>query len=264
MSSRCDRSKWDERVAAIAVKRPSRRLAIGPPARIFPCSHEFRRAIDGRRPVSPAALRPGDDPVAETTLNQSLPDPRGVRVIARPGALRSIGINPVATSTRSHMSTPGSSSGVPVPFGSVMSTSPSVKSVCVQVLPCAPTRAGSPALSPPVSIRSAMTSGTAVSSSENRLPGAGSIAERIDRDGAAERRTFGDLRGHARRSRREREDRHDREESTIESRNDRHQVRYRGVHRRDQGRRIRARESDGVGGSDVSSTRAAAPATARS
>ena len=124
--------------------------------------------------MSPRALSEGGDPMNEIERSQSVAGARGSSAIARPGALRSIGIKPVETSARSHVSTPGRSSGVPLPLGSVTSTSPSVNKVCVHVLPWAPTRAGSPALNPPLSIRSAMTSGTAVSSSENRLPGAGS------------------------------------------------------------------------------------------
>ena len=48
----------------------------------------------------------------------------GISRMASPGAFWSIGINPVATSTSSHIVVRGSRSGVPLPSGSVISTSP--------------------------------------------------------------------------------------------------------------------------------------------
>jgi hypothetical protein len=59
-----------------------------------------------------------------------------------PGALTSTPIMPVFTSTRSHSSTPGNASGVPLPSGSVMLMSPTRNRVCVHELPCAPMCAG--------------------------------------------------------------------------------------------------------------------------
>ena len=100
------------------------------------------------RPRTPFALRPGGDPGQRRHGAHPCRQPgaRGLeRDRAAPGALRSSGIIPVATSARlAHASTPpGRSSGVTaaVRIG-VMSTSPSVNSVCVHVLPWAPTWRG--------------------------------------------------------------------------------------------------------------------------
>ncbi len=91
-------------------------------------------------------------------------------------------MSPVETSTRSQTSTPGMSSGVPVPLRFVMSASPTRYVVCVHVLPCAPTRAGAPALIPPVSMRSPMTSAIDVRSGkmlalEGSVPSASTVNE---------------------------------------------------------------------------------------
>jgi hypothetical protein len=91
------------------------------------------------------AFSSGGDPRNSIVRIQLELGGRGASATAIPGALTSIGISPVATSTRSHWLTPGISSGTPVPVGLVMSASPTRKIVCVHVLPCAPTRAGAEA-----------------------------------------------------------------------------------------------------------------------
>jgi len=112
------------------------------------------------------ALRAGTDAVTSSARVQVVNAGRfGMSVTINPGALASIGSMPLAASTCSQASTPGISSGSPVNVGLVMSTSPARNAVCVQVLPWAPTRDGDPAAVPPASMRSAITSGTMVSSS---------------------------------------------------------------------------------------------------
>ena len=181
----------DERFPSITVGRPrsnredrvhdadsnalSRRGTSAPLRRTSVCAHEFNWVIAGCAPRARSAFNSRGDPRNSIERTDDRPGLRGTSETASPGALTSIGINPVATSTRSHCLTPGMSSGTPVPVGLVMSASPTRKIVCVQVLPWAPTRAAAPALSPPVSMRSAMTSGTAVSRSENRLALDGSV-----------------------------------------------------------------------------------------
>ena len=68
------------------------------------------------------------------------------------------------------MTTPGSSSGEPLPSPSVMSTPSRRNCVCVHELPCAPMRAAPPTFMPPLSMLSEITSGITVSSSVKRLP----------------------------------------------------------------------------------------------
>ena len=77
---------------------------------------------------------------------------------------------PLFTSMRSNSSTPGIASGVPLPSGSLRLMSPTRKSVCVHVLPCAPMCAAVPAYRPPPSMRFDTNSGWIVSSTEYRLP----------------------------------------------------------------------------------------------
>src|SRR5689334_20526379 len=138
----------------------------GPLRTRLPCAHELRRAIDGGFEVLLPALNAGTDAVTSSARVQLANAGRfGTSVTINPGALASIGSIPLAASTCSQASTPGISSGRPVNVGLVMSTSPARNAVCVQVLPCAPTRDGDPAAVPPASIRSAITSGTMVSSS---------------------------------------------------------------------------------------------------
>jgi hypothetical protein len=117
-----------------------------------------------------ALTRPGMDPVPSITRVHVCVGRRGASEIASPGALMSIGIRPVATSTWSQLSTPGSRSGEPLPSLLLMSTPSRRKTVCVHELPRAPRRAALPVLRPPVSTRSLMTSGITVSISESRLP----------------------------------------------------------------------------------------------
>ena len=91
---------------------------------------------------------------------------RGARFNTMPGAFTSTPMMPVFTSTRSHSSTPGSASGVPLPSGSLILMSPTRNSVCVHELPCAPRCAGELGYIPPPSMRFDTTSGWMVSRSE--------------------------------------------------------------------------------------------------
>ncbi len=141
----------------------------GPLKNRLPCAHESRRLIAGGFALLLPAFITGTDPVSSSARDHASAGRRGVSVTAMPGADTSIGINPVATSTCCHTSTPGISSGRPVVVGSVTSASPTRKVVCVHVLPCAPTRDGAPAAVPPVSMRSAMTSATIMSRSAKRF-----------------------------------------------------------------------------------------------
>src|SRR6266571_2089263 len=65
---------------------------------------------------------------------------------------------------------PGRRSGAPLPSDVVISTPSRRNTACVHELPWAPMRAALPVVSPPVSTRSVITSGTTVSSSVKRLP----------------------------------------------------------------------------------------------
>src|SRR3954470_1736571 len=157
------RSEYDERIqlAETSAFNPSR---MGPPTKRLARAPELSRVSDGGVVVALPALANAGDPNSSSVRNSDVFGPRGSSVTSIAGALMSIGIMPVVTSTRSQTSTPGISSGVPVPLRFVMSASPTRYVVCVQLLPCAPTRAGDPALMPPVSIRSPMTSATEVRS----------------------------------------------------------------------------------------------------
>ena len=115
---------------------------------------------------------------------------RGISVTAMPGALTSIGIRPVATSTRSHWSTPGISSGAPLPIGSVMSASPTRKIVCVHELPCAPTRAAARCAHAAGVDPIADDVGDDGVEQREQVFARRQAAERVDGDGGAERRPF--------------------------------------------------------------------------
>ena len=93
----------------------------------------------------------------------------GTNVTAGPGALTSSGSPAVATSILCQPRTPGMSSGVPLPRGSVISTSPTRNIVWVQVLPLAPSRGAWPTVMLPASTRSVITSAIEVSSSEKSV-----------------------------------------------------------------------------------------------
>src|SRR4029434_3513514 len=149
---------------AALTNAPSRSPEIGPPPMKLPCAHESIRAIDGISVVAPPAFRKDGETNRSSDRCHDADGRRGDSSTAIPGALASTGMMPVDTSTRSNSTTPGDRSGAPDPLGSVMSASPSLNKVWVQVLPCAPDRAGFPALTPPVSTRSVMTSGMEVSS----------------------------------------------------------------------------------------------------
>ena len=214
------RSKRDDRVHDADSSAPSRSGTSGPPRNRSACAHESSRVIAGGDAVALPAFNAGGEPMNSIVRIHDAAGRRGTSDTAMPGALTSIGIRPVATSTRSHCSTPGISSGAPVPLGLVMSASPTRYVVCVQVLPCAPTRAGDPALMPPVSMRSPITSGTVVRSGKRlalvgRPPSASTVihAPSGGRSWDATRRLRAETRGG-----RERDDRDDtRRAAAIES-----------------------------------------------
>src|SRR4051794_28969866 len=100
----------------------------GPLRSRLPCAHESRRAIDGGFEVLLPALNAGTEAVTSSARVQVVSAGRfGISVTIIPGVLASIGSIPLATSTCSHASTPGISSGRPVNVGLVMSTSPARK-----------------------------------------------------------------------------------------------------------------------------------------
>ena len=165
-SARSNRLLWP---ALAAKTMPSRPGIIGPLINRLPSCQPSRRSIAGGLLTVRPACSPGGAKKPSTLRVQLAAGRRGVSETASPGALTSTGIRPVWTSTRSHSWTPGMNSGVPLPDGSVTLMSPMRNCVWVQVLPCAPMRAGCPMWRPPVSIWSEMRSAGIVSSSEYRL-----------------------------------------------------------------------------------------------
>ena len=85
---------------------------------------EFRRLMVGGTVVALPALNSGGDPNSSIARISDAAGRSGVSATDIPVAPASIGIIPVATSIRSQTSTPGISSGVPVPLRLVMSASP--------------------------------------------------------------------------------------------------------------------------------------------
>ena len=85
---------------------------------------EFRRLMLGGTVVALPAFNSGGDPNSSIARISDAAGRSGVSATDIPGAPASIGIIPVATSIRSQTSTPGISSGVPVPLRLVMSASP--------------------------------------------------------------------------------------------------------------------------------------------
>ena len=80
--------------------------------------------MEGGVSVALPALAKDGDPNSSIDRSVEAPGRRGVSATVMAGALASIGMRPVETSARSHTSTPGISSGVPVPLRFVMSASP--------------------------------------------------------------------------------------------------------------------------------------------
>src|SRR4051794_2391048 len=137
------RSKYEARFHVADTSAPTRGVN-GPLMNRFACAQVLSRTIAGGESERLPAFIAGADPVNSNVRSHDAAGFLGVTVTAIPGAPTSIGITPVAIATCSHASTPGISSGSPVRLGLVMSTSPTRKTVCVQVLPCAPTRDGAP------------------------------------------------------------------------------------------------------------------------
>src|SRR5450759_2604549 len=109
------RSKWDERVQVTDSSAPSRSGTSGPLRNRSVFAHELRRVIAGGDAVELPAFSAGGDPRNWNVRIHAAAGCRGTRDTAMPGAFTSIGMSPVATSTFSHWSTPGMSSGAPVP-----------------------------------------------------------------------------------------------------------------------------------------------------
>src|SRR5260221_2673638 len=114
------RSKRDDRVHDADRSALSRAGISGPLRKRSLCSQEFRREIAGGEAVALPAFNAGGDPRKSKVRTHDAPGGRGTSDTAISRALTSIGISPVATSTRSHCLTPGISRGTPVPVGLVI------------------------------------------------------------------------------------------------------------------------------------------------
>src|SRR5262245_39438757 len=127
---------------------PSRFAISGPLVRADPYPKLSRRAIGGTSPPGVGEARPPPDTDPRTVVFHAAPGDAGVSVIPSPGVLKSIGIKPVATVTRSHQINSGNSSGAPLPEGSLMSMSPIRNDVCDHDPRKPPTRVFSPTFKP--------------------------------------------------------------------------------------------------------------------
>ena len=117
------RSEYDERIQ-LADRSALRRSPTGALMNRLLRTPEFKREMVGGVSVALPALRNDGDPNSWNARVVVAAGPSGIRVTAIAGEFASIGIRPVATSTRCQTSTPGISSGVPVPLKLVMSASP--------------------------------------------------------------------------------------------------------------------------------------------
>ncbi len=124
--------------------------------------------IKGFRSTIPGSV---NDPC--TVPLRPAPARRGVRPMSTPGLSASISARPDVTVTDS-MALRSSATGIrPNRFGASTLTLPNVTAVVVHDAPRLPSSAERPVPRPPLSMRSAITNGTAVSINDQTLPPAG-------------------------------------------------------------------------------------------
>ena len=170
------RSLSDTPVHDAARNARARPEASGPVADPVTRFHPVARAIAGAGVAGVAVnVSPKDVEASIGTDHRPAPGVRGSSVTPTPGVRKSDD-SPVAAATLLQRKSSGSSSGTAPDDGSVMSTSPTRKRVCVIELPNALRCGAEPKPTPPVEMRLEITSACIVSSTENTLSPTGNAA----------------------------------------------------------------------------------------